>query len=116
MLSMTEAKPSLLKISDTLSVRFQKTGSGPPLLLIHTIRTQLEYSRTLAPLLARSHTVYGIDLPGHGHAPIDPGASFDEPYFRQAVIRLIEERSLSDLTLRAQPPRGASAPTEASAL
>src|SRR5205807_10120243 len=66
MLSVTEVKPSLLKISDTLSIRFQKTGSGPPLLLIHTIRTQLEYFRTLAPLLARSHTVYAIDLPGHG--------------------------------------------------
>ena len=65
MLSMTEAKPSLLKISDKLSIRFQKTGSGPPLLLIHTIRTQLEYFRILAPLLARSHTVYAIDLPGH---------------------------------------------------
>ncbi|MET3912779.1 pimeloyl-ACP methyl ester carboxylesterase [Bradyrhizobium sp. S3.3.6] len=49
MLSPTEAKPSLLKISDKLSVRFQKTGSGPPLLLIHT--------------------VYSIDLPGHGHSP-----------------------------------------------
>ena len=94
MLSMTEAKPSLLKISDKLSIRFQKTGSGPPLLLIHTIRTQLEYFRALAPLLARSHTVYAIDLPGHGHSPIDPSASFDEPYFRQAVIRVIEELNL----------------------
>ena len=88
MLSMTEPKSSLLKLSDTLSVRFQKIGSGPPLLLIHTIRTQLEYFRSLAPLLARSHTVYVIDLPGHGHSPIDPGANFDEPYFRQAVIRV----------------------------
>src|SRR2546425_10209240 len=91
MLSMTEANPSLLKISDKLSVRFQKIGSGPPLLLIHTIRTQLEYFRTLAPLLATSHTVYAIDLPGHGRSPIDPSASFDEPYFRRAVIRFIEE-------------------------
>lgn len=95
MLSTREVKPSLLKLSDTLSVRFQKTGSGPPLLLIHTIRTQLEYFRSLAPLLAGSHTVYAIDLPGHGHSPIDPGASFDEPYFRRAVIRVIEELDLS---------------------
>ena len=99
MLSMTEAKPSLLKISDKLSIRFQKTGSGPPLLLIHTIRTQLEYFRALAPLLARSHTVYAIDLPGHGHSPIDPSASFDEPYFRQAVIDFIEQLNLSGVTI-----------------
>jgi len=51
-LSVTELKPSLLKISDKLSVRFQKTGSGPALLLLHTIRTQLEYFRSLAPLRA----------------------------------------------------------------
>jgi len=116
MLSMTEAKPSLLKISDKLSVRFQKTGSGPPLLLIHTIRTQLEYFRALAPLLARSHTVYAIDLPGHGHSPIDSSASFDEPYFRQAVIRFIEELNLSDVTIVGESIGGALALTVAASL
>ena len=116
MLSVTEAKPSLLKISDTLSVRFQKTGSGPPLLLIHTIRTQLEYFRSLTPLLARSHTVYAIDLPGHGHSPIDRSASFDEPYFRRAVIRLIEQLDLSALTIVGESIGGALALTVAAAL
>lgn len=116
MLSMTEAKPSLLKISDTLSVRFQKTGSGPPLLLIHTIRTQLEYFRALAPLLAESYTVYAIDLPGHGHSPIDPSASFDEPYFRRAVLRFIEELDLSDVTLVGESIGGALALTVAASL
>ena len=116
MLSMTEAKPSLLKISDKLSVRFQKTGSGPPLLLIHTIRTQLEYFRALAPLLAESHTVYAIDLPGHGHSPIDPSASFDEPYFRRAVIRFIEELDLSDATLVGESIGGVLALTMAASL
>ncbi|TWB02353.1 alpha/beta fold hydrolase [Bradyrhizobium stylosanthis] len=116
MLGMTEAQPSLLKISDKLSVRFQKTGSGPPLLLIHTIRTQLEYFRALAPLLAGSHTVYAIDLPGHGHSPIDPSASFDEPYFRRAVIRFIEELDLSNVTLVGESIGGALALTVAASL
>ncbi|UPK25350.1 alpha/beta fold hydrolase [Bradyrhizobium sp. 195] len=116
MLSMTEAQPSLLKISNKLSIRFQKTGSGPPLLLIHTIRTQLEYFRALAPLLARSHTVYAIDLPGHGHSPIDPGASFDEPYFRRAVIGFIEELNLSELTIVGESIGGALALTVAASL
>ncbi|MGH9807044.1 MAG: alpha/beta fold hydrolase, partial [Terriglobia bacterium] len=90
-LSVTELQSSLLQISEKLSVRFQKIGGGPPLLLLHTIRTQLEYFRSLAPLLATSHTVYAVDLPGHGHSPIDASASFDEPYFRQAIIHFIEE-------------------------
>jgi len=116
MLSMTEAKPGLLKISDKLSVRFQRTGNGPPLLLIHTIRTQLEYFRSLAPLLAASHTVYAIDLPGHGHSPIDPSASFDEPYFRRAVILFIEELNLSAVTLVGESIGGALALTVAASL
>ncbi|WP_213285424.1 alpha/beta fold hydrolase [Bradyrhizobium sp. sGM-13] len=116
MRSATEVKPSLLKISDTLSVRFQKIGSGPPLLLIHTIRTQLEYFRSLAPLLARSHTVYAIDLPGHGHSPIDPDASFDEPYFRQTVIRFIEELNLSAVTIVGESIGGTLALTVAASL
>jgi pimeloyl-ACP methyl ester carboxylesterase len=109
MLSVAEVKPNLLKISDTLSGRFQKIGSGPPLLLIHTIRTQLEYFRSLGPLLARSYTVYAIDLPGHGHSPIDPSATFDEPYFRRAVIRFIEELDLSAVTLVGESIGGALA-------
>ena len=116
MLGVTEAKPSLLKISDALSLRFQKTGSGPPLLLIHTIRTQLEYFRSLAPLLARSHTVYAIDLPGHGHSPIDPSATYDEPYFRQAVVRFIEELNHSDVTIVGESIGGALALTVAASL
>ena len=116
MLSVTKDKPSLLKISDTLSLRFQKIGSGPPLLLIHTIRTQLEYFRSLAPLLATSYTVYAIDLPGHGHSPIDPSASFDEPYFRQAVIRFIEELNLSSVTVVGESIGGTLALTVAAAL
>jgi pimeloyl-ACP methyl ester carboxylesterase len=116
MRSATEVKPSLLKLSDTLSLRFQKIGSGPPLLLIHTIRTQLEYFRSLAPLLASSHTVYAIDLPGHGHSPIDPTASFDEPYLRRAVIRFIEELNLSAVTVVGESIGGALALTVAASL
>ncbi|WP_315802364.1 alpha/beta hydrolase [Bradyrhizobium sp. SZCCHNS3002] len=116
MLSMTEPKASLLKISDKLSMRFRRTGSGPPLLLLHTIRTQLEYFGDLVPFLARSHTVYAIDLPGHGHSPIDQSASFDEPYFRRAVIGLIEELDLSDLTLVGESIGGTLALTVAASL
>jgi len=116
MLSVIEAKPGLLKISDALSLRFRKIGSGPPLLLIHTIRTQLEYFQDLAPLLSRSYTVYTIDLPGHGHSPIDPNASFDEPYFRRAVIGFIETLDLSNVTLVGESIGGALALTVAATL
>jgi pimeloyl-ACP methyl ester carboxylesterase len=60
--------------------------------------------------------VYAIDLPGHGHSPIDPSASFDEPYFRQAVIRFIEELNLSDVTIVGESIGGALALTVAASL
>ncbi|MFC3321259.1 alpha/beta fold hydrolase [Mesorhizobium cantuariense] len=109
-------QPSLLEISDALSLRYEKTGDGPPLVLMHTIRTQLEYFRSLAPLLAKSFTVYAIDLPGHGHSPIDALARLDEPYFRQGVIGFIEKLNLTDVTLVGESIGGALALTVAAAI
>lgn len=116
MLASSKSQPSLLQISDTLSLRYEKTGNGPPLILMHTIRTQLEYFRDLAPILAKSYTVYAIDLPGHGHSPIDPLARFDEPYFRQGVIGFIEKFDLRDVTLVGESIGGALALTVAAAI
>ena len=69
MTTSPKPKPTLLPISNALSLRYERTGDAPPLVLMHTIRTQLEYFRTLAPVLAKSFSVYAIDLPGHGHSP-----------------------------------------------
>ena len=99
MLSPVPNLPTILELSDTLSMRYQKTGDGPPLVLMHTIRTQLEYFRYLAPLLADNFTVYAVDLPGHGHSRIDPAALYDEPYLRQGIIQFIERLDLRDVTL-----------------
>jgi pimeloyl-ACP methyl ester carboxylesterase len=111
-----KSKPSLLQISNALSLRYEKTGDGPPLVLLHTIRTQLEYFRSLAPFLAKSYTVYAIDLPGHGHSPIDPLARFDEPYLRQGVIGFIEKLNLTGVTLAGESIGGALALTVAAAI
>jgi pimeloyl-ACP methyl ester carboxylesterase len=113
---LTSPKPTLLQISNALAVRYEKTGSGAPLVLLHTIRTQLEYFRSLAPVLAKSHTVYAMDLPGHGHSPIDLRARFDEPYLRQGVIGFVEKLSLTDVTLVGESIGGALALTVAAAI
>jgi pimeloyl-ACP methyl ester carboxylesterase len=91
-------EPTLLRISDKLSLRYEKSGHGPPLVLLHTIRTQLEYFRSLAPLLAEKFTVYAVDLPGHGHSPIDRSAQYDEPYMRKGIVAFLEALDLRDVT------------------
>lgn len=99
MSTIPNGEPTLLKISDKLSLRYTKSGEGPPLVLLHTIRTQLEYFREFAPLLAGSFTVYAVDLPGHGHSPIDPAAPYDEPYMRQGVVAFLKALDLRDVTI-----------------
>lgn len=113
---LTPTKPLLVQLSNGLALRYEKTGEGPPLVLLHTIRTQLEYFRSLAPVLAKAHTVYAIDLPGHGHSPIDPRARFDEPYFRQGVIGFFEKLDLTGVTLVGESIGGALALTVAAAI
>lgn len=92
-------EPTFVRVSDKLSLRYQMSGNGPPLVLLHTIRTQLEYFRALAPLLAERFTVYAVDLPGHGHSPIDRSAQYDEPYLRKGVVGFLKVLDLRDVTL-----------------
>jgi hypothetical protein len=32
--------------------------------------------------------VYAVDLPGHGHSPIDKSVQYDEPYMRKGIVGL----------------------------
>ncbi len=62
------------EIADGQHLRYSRTGSGEPLVLLHTIRTQLEYFREIIPILARHFTVYAVDLPGHGYSSVNTTA------------------------------------------
>jgi pimeloyl-ACP methyl ester carboxylesterase len=80
-------------------VRCLRAGGGPPLVLLHTVRTQLDHFQLVIPRIADAFTVYAIDLPGMGWSDIVPGASYEEPALRAAVVRVVEQLDLSDLTL-----------------
>jgi pimeloyl-ACP methyl ester carboxylesterase len=79
-------------------LRYLKAGSGDPLVMLHTVRTQAEHFRHLIPLVADRYTVYALDLPGMGYSEIMPGASYLEPAMRAGVERLITELDLRDVT------------------
>jgi pimeloyl-ACP methyl ester carboxylesterase len=80
-------------------VRYLRVGSGPPLVLLHTVRTQLDHFQRVVPLVTDTFTVYAVDFPGMGWSDIVPGADYDEPALRAAVVRVVEDLDLSDLTL-----------------
>lgn len=95
---------------------YLKAGSGKPLILMHTIRTQLDYFQAVIPELAKQYTVYAVDLPGHGRSSIDTKVNYDEPYMRQAIIAFIEKLDLSDVTLVGESIGGVLALTVASVI
>ncbi|MEU4522569.1 alpha/beta fold hydrolase [Amycolatopsis sp. NPDC024027] len=81
------------------ALRYLGAGTGAPLVLLHTVRTQAEHFRNLIPLVADRFTVYALDLPGMGYSEIVPGASYEEPALRAGVERLLTELDLDDVTL-----------------
>ena len=80
-------------------LRYLTGGTGTPLVLLHTVRTQAEHFRHLIPLVQNRYTVYALDLPGMGYSQIVPGASYEEPGMRAAVTNLITRLDLHDVTL-----------------
>jgi pimeloyl-ACP methyl ester carboxylesterase len=51
---------------------YDRTGSGPPLLLVHGLGSCKEMWRPLIPRLAREHDVVAVDMPGFGASPAGP--------------------------------------------
>ncbi|MFE0258362.1 alpha/beta fold hydrolase [Streptomyces sp. NPDC059010] len=98
------------------TLRYLKAGTGAPLVLLHTLRTQAEHYRHLIPLIADQYTVYALDLPGMGYSEIVPGASYEEPALRVGVERLLTELDLHDVTLVGESLGGVLALTTAADL
>jgi len=110
------SQPQMLRLDDKLTLRYLRTGTGRPLILLHTIRTQLDYFRDIIPRLSEHFTVYAIDLPGHGQSTIDLDQPYDEPYFRQSVRRFIEALDLKDVLIAGESIGAVLALTVASEL
>ncbi|MGH3521657.1 MAG: alpha/beta fold hydrolase [Mycobacterium sp.] len=92
-------KISFFTRSDGSRLRYFTAGTGPPLVLLHTVRTQLDYFQRVIPLLWDSYTVYAMDLPGMGWSDIVPGARYNEPDLRAAVVEFVTELDLRGATM-----------------
>lgn len=97
------------------SLRYLDVGHGQPLLLIHTLRTQLDYFQELIPLLG-GHRILALDLPGHGYSSIPRRAHFDEPFFRAKVAEFITKLGLRNVTVVGESIGGVVALTVAATM
>ncbi|MGA8545092.1 MAG: alpha/beta hydrolase [Mycobacterium sp.] len=95
--------------SDGSRLRYYTAGAGPALVLIHTVRTQLDYFQRVIPQLWDSYTVYALDLPGMGWSDVVPGAQYEEPELRSAVVEFVTGLDLHAITLVGESLGGALA-------
>ena len=81
-------------------LRYLKAGSGPTaLILLHTVRTQLDHFQLVIPKLLNAFTLYAVDFPGMGWSDITPGARYDEPALRRALVEFVKTLDIADVIL-----------------
>lgn len=81
-----------------MRLRYIAVGTGQPLVLLHTLRTQLDIFEPMLPALAKAFTVYALDFPGHGYSDA-PAARYDASFFSAAVEAFLDRLDLHDVTL-----------------
>ena len=80
---------------DGTRLRTVVAGTGPALVLLHTLRTQLDIFQRVFAALAGRYRVYAVDLPGHGHSDI-PAADYTADFFIDKIARLLDRLELRD--------------------
>jgi pimeloyl-ACP methyl ester carboxylesterase len=76
-----------------LNLAFAKTGTGPAVVLLHSLGGDRTSWREEAPRLASTHTVLNVELPGHGASPRPARVDFSE--IAREVTRLIRAQQLA---------------------
>jgi len=90
--------PIKTTVIDGNTLRYIKTGKGRNLVLLHTLRTQLDIFEKLVPFLSKSFTVYALDYPGHGFSDI-PKTDYDPDLFVKSVEGFLDKLGIKDVTL-----------------
>ncbi|MEP7065644.1 MAG: alpha/beta hydrolase [Gemmatimonadota bacterium] len=79
-------------------IRYLVVGSGPALVLLHTLRTQLDMFQKVIPELATRFQVYALDYPGHGHSDA-PDADYSAEFFVASVTEFLDRLNVQNAVL-----------------
>lgn len=60
----------LQRYKSTNGIAYSKSGSGDPIVLIHGVGLRAEAWLQQIPELSKTHTVYAVDMPGHGESEL----------------------------------------------
>ena len=91
---------------DGVRLRCLKSGVGRPVLLLHTLRTQLDLFRDVVPDLDADFEVHTFDYPGHGYSEI-PAGPYDPELFARSVRGFLQLRDLQDVVIVGESIGGA---------
>jgi pimeloyl-ACP methyl ester carboxylesterase len=103
-------------LEDGSYIRYKKSGSGNPLILLHPIRNRLEYFDLVTPFLTKNFTVYALDLPGFGDSPVNKNMNYDQSYMTKVITDFVVKNELSKLVLAGESIGGVLCATVASIL
>lgn len=79
-------------------IRYITTGNGRAVVLLHTLRTQLDLFQKVVPELAKSFKIFALDYPGHDYSDI-PKDRYDADFFVRYVEQFLDALNLRDALL-----------------
>src|SRR3979490_3125793 len=79
-------------------IRFLRSGRGSTVVLLHTLRTQLEYFIPLMRALDEDLEIVAPDLPGHGRSSA-PDLEYTAGFFTDAVENFLDALDLRRVLL-----------------
>src|SRR5437867_3570102 len=78
-----------------MKLRYVATGAGEPVLLLHTLRTQLDMFQRVIPELAKHFRVYALDFPGHGYSDI-PDVEYSPELFINGAAGFLDQLDITN--------------------
>lgn len=91
-----ERRIDLMVEGQALSLFYQVAGAGPPLLLLHGLGDSALSWHWVLPTLARTHTVYALDLPGFGLSS-RPAGSYTPAFLTTVVTAFLDALALASV-------------------
>lgn len=90
---------SKIRVNDR-DITYWETGRGEQtLLLLHTLRTQIEYTERIVPFLADQYHIIVPDLPGFGRSSKELIHPYNANLFVETIGELIKNLDLKDITI-----------------